>query len=200
MTLLHARGFPTFTHTNAEPDAAVSILEKLARRFPQGPVLHHRLEHIILTSELARRLNAVGGRFSIIAKRREGAKAYPDGQRPAPLRTYVEEDMRPVLVSVQCDGPALMEPIYGVAAACNTADDGGTAQPGQTVGFEDGLRMFTLWAAQSTHEDHDRGSIAVGKLGDFAVLSGDPSRLSGTQLFDLRVQATILGGTVVYGV
>jgi predicted amidohydrolase YtcJ len=59
--------------------------------------------------------------------------------------------------------------------------------------------MFTLWAAQSTHQDHDRGSIAVGKLGDPAVLSADPRTLSGPKLYDLKSSATILGGAIVHG-
>jgi len=60
------------------------------------------------------------------------------------------------------------------------------------------LRMWTVWAAKAGFEERDKGSIAVGKLGDFAVLSGDPHRLPAGALFDLKVDATIVGGAVVF--
>jgi len=58
--------------------------------------------------------------------------------------------------------------------------------------------MNTEWAAYGIFEDHEKGTIAPGKLADFAVLSEDPRTLSGAELFDVSVDATILGGEVVY--
>ncbi len=49
-----------------------------------------------------------------------------------------------------------------------------------------------------TFEERDKGSIAVGKLGDFTVLSDDPRRVAPEALFDLRAEATIIGGEVVW--
>jgi hypothetical protein len=67
------------------------------------------------------------------------------------------------------------------------------------VNFDDALRMWTIWAAESTYQAHDRGSISRGKLGDFALLSADPRKMSPRDLFSLNVDATILGGKIVYG-
>jgi predicted amidohydrolase YtcJ len=58
--------------------------------------------------------------------------------------------------------------------------------------------MNTDWAARSIFEDHEKGTITPGKFGDFAVLSKDPSTLEGAALFDMGVDATILGGEVVF--
>ena len=60
------------------------------------------------------------------------------------------------------------------------------------------LRMNTAWAAYSVFEDHEKGTIAPGKLGDFAVLSQDPGTLAGSGLLQMGVDATILGGEVVF--
>jgi predicted amidohydrolase YtcJ len=37
-------------------------------------------------------------------------------------------------------------------------------------------------------EERDKGSISVGKLGDFAVLSGDPTSIPPKDLFTLKVE------------
>jgi predicted amidohydrolase YtcJ len=58
--------------------------------------------------------------------------------------------------------------------------------------------MWTIWAASAQFEEAEKGSISVGKLGDFAVLNKDPRKLKGGALFDLMVDATILGGRVVF--
>jgi predicted amidohydrolase YtcJ len=58
--------------------------------------------------------------------------------------------------------------------------------------------MHTLWAAHGGFEERDKGSIAFGKLGDFAVLSEDPRGRPGKEVFGIEVEATILGGEVVF--
>jgi predicted amidohydrolase YtcJ len=81
----------------------------------------------------------------------------------------------------------------------NTKADGGAAPSAEeALTFEEALRMHTLWAAVGGSEEQDKGSIVVGKLGDFAVLSDDPRGRAGKEVFGMEVDATILGGTVVY--
>jgi predicted amidohydrolase YtcJ len=58
--------------------------------------------------------------------------------------------------------------------------------------------MNTEWAAYSIFEDDEKGTITPGKLGDLAVLSQDPGTLSGRDLLDMGVDATILGGEIVF--
>jgi predicted amidohydrolase YtcJ len=61
------------------------------------------------------------------------------------------------------------------------------------------VRLFTISNARVGYEDRDEGSITVGKLSGFAILSSDPRNLAPAKLFDLKVQATILGGEIVFG-
>ena len=58
--------------------------------------------------------------------------------------------------------------------------------------------MNTAWAAYSIFEDHEKGTITPGKLGDLAVLSENPATIRGRDLFDMGVDATILGGEIVF--
>jgi predicted amidohydrolase YtcJ len=87
----------------------------------------------------------------------------------------------------------------GIAHIMTPAVEGGSAPEGESLGFEDALRTYTVFPARSAYEDRIKGSIEVGKLGDFVVLSADPRSLKGAKLWDLKVEATILGGRVVYG-
>ena len=90
------------------------------------------------------------------------------------------------------------DPLRKIAYAVATAGEGGGAPRGEELTFEEALRMYTLAAARGSLEEQDKGSIATGKLGDFAVLSADPRGRPMEELFELRVDATILGGEIVY--
>lgn len=85
----------------------------------------------------------------------------------------------------------------GIRLHDGAPEDGGALVPSQTLSSEQALRTWTIWPARALHEDRDRGSIAVGKIGDFAVLSADPAKTRGKKLFDIGVQATSLGGEVI---
>ena len=102
--------------------------------------------------------------------------------------SYIRQGLHPALMSDECGGePMQPRPVDSIASAWNEIEHGGTAPTGETVTFDVALRMWTLWAAQCTLQNFDRGSIAVGKLGDFAVLSGDSRQLRSSGLFDLSV-------------
>lgn len=58
------------------------------------------------------------------------------------------------------------------------------------------LRMYTIDAARACGVDDARGSLAVGKLADFVVLSADPLTVEG--LDEARVLATVLGGEATF--
>lgn len=92
----------------------------------------------------------------------------------------------------------VFSPLGAIASLVTHERDGGGAPPGEELSFDDALRMHTIWAARSGFEDHDRGSIAVGKFGDLAVLSEDHSNMRGADFYDLQVDATILGGELVF--
>ena len=85
-----------------------------------------------------------------------------------------------------------------ICYAAASVENSGGAPKGEELGFEGALRLFTLGNARIGYEDRDKGSIAVGKLGDFAVLSGDPTAMAPKDLFNLKVDATVLGGDVVF--
>jgi predicted amidohydrolase YtcJ len=68
----------------------------------------------------------------------------------------------------------------------------------QRVSPEVALKAMTLWAAWQHYEEDRKGSIEVGKLADFVVLSENPVTIPPEQLASLQVIETIKEGTTVY--
>jgi predicted amidohydrolase YtcJ len=201
VTKAHARGLQTITHTLSEDgaDIVTAAIEEVRRRFPNGPVIRHRIEHHRPQLQLAKRQTAADMYFTMIAPQEGNSFPGDWSGNGAPYRSYISNGVHPILMSDKCGGGTRMpRPLFSIAAACNDVDHRGTTPVGETVAFDDALRMWTIWAAESTHQEHDRGSITRGKLGDFALLSADPRRLDASELFGLKVDATILGGQVVF--
>jgi predicted amidohydrolase YtcJ len=60
------------------------------------------------------------------------------------------------------------------------------------------LKAMTLWAAYQHFEEKTKGSIEVGKLADFAILSDNPLTIERQKLADITVVETIKKGRSIY--
>ena len=74
----------------------------------------------------------------------------------------------------------------------------GGYEPDQKMTRKQALRSYTLDAAFAAFEEHEKGSIEVGKLADFTVLSNDLLKVPEELILRTRVEMTIGGGTTVY--
>jgi len=70
--------------------------------------------------------------------------------------------------------------------------------PEQAVSREQALKMFTIWPAYGVFEENDKGSIEVGKLADFTVLSQDILKIPEPEILKSRCVMTMIGGEVVF--
>jgi predicted amidohydrolase YtcJ len=68
----------------------------------------------------------------------------------------------------------------------------------QAVSREDALKMFTIWPAYAVFEEKDKGSIEVGKLGDFTVLSKDIMKVPEMEILETRNEMTVIGGEIIF--
>jgi predicted amidohydrolase YtcJ len=68
----------------------------------------------------------------------------------------------------------------------------------QRVTREHALRMLTLAPAQAAFEEHERGTLEVGKLADFTVLSQDLLAVPEEAILATRVLMTVIGGEIAY--
>jgi predicted amidohydrolase YtcJ len=58
--------------------------------------------------------------------------------------------------------------------------------------------MFTTWPAYAAFEEKDKGSIEVGKLADFTVLSRDIMKIPEAEILETQNEMTVIGGEIIY--
>tara|TARA_Y100000588_G_scaffold386328_1_gene481659 strand:- start:4072 stop:5679 length:1608 start_codon:yes stop_codon:yes gene_type:complete len=116
------------------------------------------------------------------------------------FRSMIDHGLNPVMVTDTTGTvPGSSAPLRNMAASMLERQDGGAAPNArEALTFEQALWMNTASAAYSIFEDHEKGTITPGKLGDLAVLTNDPKALRGPDLLDMGVDATILGGEIVF--
>jgi predicted amidohydrolase YtcJ len=101
------------------------------------------------------------------------------------------------------DSPvAPLNPLFGVYAAVTrrTLDDknpGGWV-PEQKISVDETVRAFTWGSAFAEFQDHIKGTLEVGKLGDMIILSDDIFTMDPTRINGVTVVKTVVDGRVVY--
>jgi hypothetical protein len=62
----------------------------------------------------------------------------------------------------------------------------------------EGLKAMTIWAAHQAFEEAEKGSIEVGKVADFVILSDDPTAVDPDSIDQLLVSETIKDDETIY--
>jgi predicted amidohydrolase YtcJ len=70
--------------------------------------------------------------------------------------------------------------------------------PGQRISAESALKAVTIWAAYQHFEEDIKGSIEVGKMADFVVLSENPLTVAPTNISEIEVLETIKEGKSIF--
>ena len=70
--------------------------------------------------------------------------------------------------------------------------------PEQRVSAETAIRIWTMGSAYASFEEDIKGSIEVGKLADFVVLSKDPTAVPPDGIKDIKVERTYVGGKLAF--
>jgi hypothetical protein len=60
------------------------------------------------------------------------------------------------------------------------------------------LKAMTIWAAHQKFEEDTKGSLSVGKLADFAILSKDPTAVDPRTIDTIKVTETIKEGKSIF--
>jgi hypothetical protein len=70
--------------------------------------------------------------------------------------------------------------------------------PEEAVTRVQALKMLTRSAAYAAFEEHDKGTIEVGKLADLTVLSADIMKIPEPEILRTHCLMTVVGGEIVY--
>jgi predicted amidohydrolase YtcJ len=193
---------------------ALNSIEQAQRHLADSPVQQHyarlryRLEHVQLIApedlERMQRLGVVASvqPFHAVADRDIAERYWGKRHR----RAYAYRTMQDMGIPLALGSDAPVETfdplriLYAAIARNNTE----TRQrppwlPDQALPLARALWAYTLGAAYAGAEEDSKGSLSVGKLGDAVVLREDILSMPMEKLPENGVQATILGGKVVYG-
>lgn len=93
-----------------------------------------------------------------------------------------------------------ISPWWGIYAAVTRKEmfSGEVFAPEERLSIDQTLQLYTLHGAYIGFEEKVKGSLEVGKLGDFIVVDRDVLTIPAEQLKDVKVLKTFVGGELVY--
>lgn len=83
-----------------------------------------------------------------------------------------------------------LNPMLGIDAAINAG--------AESISVFDAVRAYTFGSAYAEFREKEEGTIEVGKLADFVILSDDIFTIEPDKIRDVKVVQTIVDGKVVY--
>ncbi len=122
-------------------------------------------------------------------------------KRTYAFRTFLDNGVRLAFGTDWSVAP--LSPMWSIYAATTRATlDGKNPDgwvPEQKLKVAEAVEAYTMGSAYAEFQDKDKGSVTVGKLADFVVLSDDIFTIPLNSIKNVKVEATFLGGKLVYG-
>ncbi len=107
-----------------------------------------------------------------------------------PYRSILDAGI-PLSFGSDVPGEATYAPLYGIHLAVNRESP-------EAITPMEALRAYTLGSAYAEFMENEKGSIDVGKLADFTLLTEDPTRIDPAKIREIQVLGTYVGGRQVY--
>ena len=204
---VHRAGYQIAIHGNG--DAAIDDILHAFREAQQElprPDARHRIEHCQYVredqldeiAELGITPSFFVGHVFYWGDRHRDVFLGPErAARISPLRSA---ERRGIRFTIHDDTPVTpVNPLRLVWTAVNrTTRSGQVLGAEQRVSVRQALRAVTIDAAWQNFEQDSKGSIEVGKLADFVILSDDPSTVDQPSIKDIRVVETVVEGKTIY--
>ncbi len=117
-----------------------------------------------------------------------------------PYRTFLDNRVRIALGTDWYVAP--LDPMLTLYAATTRATLDGRHPdgwvPDQKLTMAEAVSAYTMGSAYAEYQEMEKGSITPGKLADIVVLSDNIFQVDPAQACDVKVDATIMGGKLVY--
>jgi len=207
----HQAGFQMAIHAigDAANRQALDVYEQVLKDNPQ-PDHRHRIEHaqVVALEDIPRfsRLGVIPAMQAVhatsdknMAEKRVGPQRIKGTYA---WRKFLETG---AIIPNGTDAPVEMVNPFHVlfASVTRQSSDGEPAggwYPAEKMTRAEALKSYTIWAAYAAFEEHIKGSISAGKLADFIAIDRDYMKCADSEIRDIRLLQTILGGEVVFSV
>lgn len=202
---IHEAGFQAAVHAmgDRDIDMVLDAIQKALERLPRANH-RHRIEHsTLVNAAILKRVKQLGVVLDFSTWVYEHGEQYfePLGKNRwsliHPFRSALDLG---VAVAGNSDyGLSAADPMLRIQdlVTRRTAREKVYA-PEQRISVEEAIRVFTMGNAYAAFEENRKGSLEVGKLADFVILSKDPTKVAAETIKDITVEKTIIGGAVVY--
>jgi predicted amidohydrolase YtcJ len=205
----HKAGFQMAIHAigDAANRQALDVYEQVVKENPASDH-RHRIEHaqVVAPEDIPRfkRLGVIPAMQAVHAtsdKNMAEKRVGPERIKGAyAWRKFLDTG---AVIPNGTDAPVEMVNPFHVlfASVTRQSRDGEPAggwYPEEKMTREEALKAYTLWAAYAGFEEQIKGSISSGKLADFIVIDRDYMKCPDSEIKDIRVLQTILGGKVVF--
>ena len=201
----HEAGWQIGVHSNGDVgiDITLGVFERLQKEMPRKDP-RFRLEHCtVINDDLVKRIAALGAipcPFSTyVYWHSEKMKFYGKERlnNMFALRSFLDAGIKVTQTSDYPPGP--YEPMMALQSSVTRIGyDGQLWGPQQKITVEEAIKIGTLHGAYASYEEHEKGSLQVGKLADLVVLGSDPTKVDPMTIIDIPVMKTMVGGEWVY--
>jgi hypothetical protein len=200
----HTAGFQIAIHANGDKaiEMVLDAYEKVLKAYPRDNH-RHRIAHCTVVTpkilERIRKLGVVVLPFSTYIFQ-HGEKMEEYGDRISMMfahRSFLDYG---IPIGGSSDNPcATQDPLTALYSMVTRKSSSGTVLgPEQKLSVEEAIKIYTMGSAYASFDEKIKGSLEVGKLGDFVVLSDDPHQVDPEALRDIRVEKTYVGGKEVF--
>lgn len=136
----------------------------------------------------------------VFAEPDDPADRLPPGVEKYALRSLRDAGQRPPGNSDTAGAqPFATSPWFGISCMLGRRNRNGVVvSPAERITLREAVRAYTIDAAYAGFEEHEKGSIEVGKLADLAILTKDPFSCAESELSSITSAATLVGGRAVH--
>jgi hypothetical protein len=202
---IHDAGFQACIHANGdrEIEMVLDAFEHALRKSPRENH-RHRIEHAsVCPDRLLPRIKQLGvvlAPHSYVWEHGDKMEAYGE-RRWNHMHPNKSATDAGIPVAGNSDSPVSQaHPLLRIQSmVTRTSAEGKVYGPRQRVSVEEALRIWTLGSAYACFAERDLGSLTVGKLADFVILSDDPRHVPPESLRHICVEATYVGGVRKFG-
>ncbi len=204
MLAIHKAGLQACVHANGdrEIDMLLDAFEAALDEFPRADH-RHRIEHASVVNQSildrVKRLGIVLAPHSYIWEHGDKMEAYGEARWPW-MHPNGSAIRMGIPVAGTSDSPVSeARPMLRIQSmVTRTSAEGKCYGPDQRVTVDQAIRAWTCGGAFASFEEQEKGSLKVGKLADMIVLARDPWDTPPSELKDIEVDCSVVGGRIVY--